>query len=59
MDIIEGSEHHRRTLGVTTAPDHTSETQQDRWIGLAKIFYDIYNASLAYRRTQPITELPH
>ena len=45
MEIIEGSEHHRRTLGVTTAPDHTSETQRDGWISLTKMFYDIYNAS--------------
>ncbi|KAJ2971055.1 hypothetical protein NUW54_g12592 [Trametes sanguinea] len=45
LEVIQGGAHQHRTLGVTTAVNHTSETQLEGWTSLAGTFYDIYNAS--------------
>ncbi|OSC96596.1 hypothetical protein PYCCODRAFT_1378837 [Trametes coccinea BRFM310] len=45
LELIKAAEHQRRTLGVTTAPNHTSETQLEGWVSLTSSFYNIYNAS--------------
>lgn len=40
-----GTSHELRTLGVGTAPNHTSETQLDGWKTSTSFLYEIYNSS--------------
>lgn len=43
--VTNGDTHTRRTLGVSSASNHTSDTQLAGWRGQIDSMYDVYNAS--------------
>lgn len=43
--LNNGDSHRRRTLGLCTEANHTSETQLNGWKKLTRLYFDIYNAS--------------
>lgn len=41
----EGDSHQEHTLGIMSAPNHTSEEQAAGWKSMTTLYYDVYNSS--------------
>ncbi|TFK77921.1 hypothetical protein K466DRAFT_441072, partial [Polyporus arcularius HHB13444] len=52
IEIIKEGTHQHRTLGITSAHNHTSDTQLEGWQTTTATMYDVYNTS-PRGKTQP------